>query len=99
MHLFSFFPFVLFAANKASKRVDPVNTNNNFRMLFFNLFQLLMNPQKVRLRWQSKKFKIKVSQIPRHAAYIEYVKFRWDAAQRRYWTFFEAIKDGRQAKI
>ena len=45
----------------------------------------------VGLGWQSKKFKIKASQIPRNAAYIEYVKFRWDAAQRRYWTFYEAI--------
>jgi len=44
------------------------------------------------LGWQSKKFKIKASQIPRNAATIEYVKFRWDAAQRRYWTFYEAVK-------
>jgi hypothetical protein len=51
-----------------------------------------MLPQQVDLEWQSKKFKIKAPQIPMNAEYIEYVKFRWDAAQRRYWTFWEAIE-------
>mgnify|MGYP003973209053 CR=1 FL=1 len=42
--------------------------------------------------WQSKKFKIKAPQIPRNEAYLSYAAVTRDAAQRRYWTFYEAIK-------
>jgi len=43
------------------------------------------------LGWQSKKFKIKASQIPRNAAYLAVREIPRDAAQHRYWTFYEAI--------
>gem|GEM_PF-3069428 len=43
------------------------------------------------LGWQSKKFKIKASQIPRNEAYLSYVAVTRGAAQRRYWAFYEAI--------
>jgi hypothetical protein len=42
--------------------------------------------------WQSEKFKIKASQILRNEAYLSYAAVTRDAAQRRYWTFYEAIQ-------
>ncbi|MBS3759839.1 MAG: hypothetical protein KGY61_14370, partial [Desulfobacterales bacterium] len=41
--------------------------------------------------WQRKKFKIKATQISRNAAYIGVREIPRNAAQRRYWTFYEAI--------
>ncbi|MBS3759472.1 MAG: hypothetical protein KGY61_12510, partial [Desulfobacterales bacterium] len=42
--------------------------------------------------WQSKKFKIKARKIPRNAAYLAVREIPRDAAQHRYWTFYEAIR-------
>jgi hypothetical protein len=67
--------------------VDHVEQRNDRRPAKEVVF---MGPEVI-LGWQRKKFKIKASQIPRNAAYIEYVKFRGHAAQRRYWSFYEAI--------
>jgi tetrapyrrole methylase family protein/MazG family protein len=46
----------------------------------------------VSFRWQSKKFKFKASQILKNEAYFSYAAVMRDAAQRRNWTFYEAIK-------
>src|SRR6056297_1638004 len=48
------------------------------------------------LGWQSKKFKIKARKIPRNAAYLAVREIPRDAAQHRYWTFYEAIKKRRR---
>jgi hypothetical protein len=50
-----------------------------------------MHRKKSDFGWQRKKFKIKASQIPRNAAYRGVREIPRDAAQRRYWTFCEAI--------
>jgi len=44
------------------------------------------------LGWQNKKFKIKAPQTPRNEAYLSYAVVTRDAAQRRYWAFYDAIK-------
>ena len=48
----------------------------------------------VKIRWQSKKLQIQGVQILRNEAYLSYAAVMKDAAQRRSWTFYEAIKDG-----
>ena len=49
-----------------------------------------MNSKKNNL-WQSIKFKIKASLIPRNEAYLSYTAVTRDVAQHRYWTLYEAI--------
>jgi hypothetical protein len=51
-----------------------------------------MISQKVKIRWQSKKLQIQGAQILRNEAYLQYAAVTKDAAQRRSWTFYEAIK-------
>jgi hypothetical protein len=51
-----------------------------------------MNSQKVRIGRQSKKLQIQGAQILRNEAYIWYAAVTKDAAQRRSWTFYEAVK-------
>jgi len=51
------------------------------------------------VRWQSKKFKIKASQIPKNEAYLSYAAVTRGAAQRSRplcgnWAFYEAIIEG-----
>ncbi|MFB0505859.1 MAG: hypothetical protein ACETWT_03920, partial [Thermodesulfobacteriota bacterium] len=41
--------------------------------------------------WQSKKLQIQGAQILRNEAYLQYAAMTKDAAQRRSWTFYEAI--------
>src|SRR6056297_773588 len=54
-------------------------------------FQERQPRKKSILGWQSKKFKIKARKIPRNAAYLAVREIPRDAAQHRYWTFYEAI--------
>jgi len=49
----------------------------------------------VKIRWQSKKLQIQGAQILRNEAYLQYAAVTKDAAQRRSWTFYEAIKFGK----
>jgi len=49
--------------------------------------QLAMAKKKI---YQSYKIG-KASQIPKNEAYFSYAAVMWDAAQRRNWTFYEAI--------
>src|SRR6056297_2539483 len=51
------------------------------------------------LGWQSKKFKIKARKIPRNAAYLAVREIPRDAAQHRYWTFYEAINSKKNIRI
>jgi hypothetical protein len=46
----------------------------------------------VKIRLQSKKLQIQGAQILRNESYLLYVAMTKDAAQRRSWTFYEAIK-------
>jgi carbon storage regulator len=50
-----------------------------------------MVPVENALGVQSKKFKINAPQIPRNEAYLSYAAVTRDEAQRRYWTFYDAI--------
>ena len=50
-----------------------------------------MISQKVKIRWQSKKLQIQGAQILRNEVYLQYAAVTKDAAQRRSWTFYEAI--------
>ena len=52
----------------------------------------VMISYKVKIRWQSKKLQIQGAQILRNEAYLQYAAMTKDVAQRRSWTFFEAIK-------
>jgi len=57
----------------------------------------IFNPLKRQLLMAKKKvhqsYKIgKASQIPKNEAYFSYFAVMRDAAQRRNWTFYEAIK-------
>jgi len=42
-------------------------------------------------RWQRKKLQIQGAQILRNEAYLQYTAVTKDVAQRRSWTFYEAI--------
>ncbi len=58
-----------------------------------------MISQKVKIRWQSKKLQIQDAQILRNEAYLQYAAVTKDAAQRRSWTFYEAIKFGTDGSV
>ncbi len=47
--------------------------------------------QKVRFRRQSKKLQMQGTRILRNEAYLQYVGMTKDEAQRRRWTFYEAV--------
>jgi hypothetical protein len=51
-----------------------------------------MVSQKVQVRRQSKKLQIQGAQILRNEAYLLYAAVTKDAAERRSWTFCEAVK-------
>jgi len=51
----------------------------------------MMISKKVLIQWQSKKLQIQGAQILRNEAYLQYAAVTKDAAQRRSWTFYEAI--------
>ena len=51
-----------------------------------------MNSQKVKIRRQSKKLQIQGAQIPSNEEYLSYAAVTRNAAQRRSWTFYEAVK-------
>jgi len=52
-----------------------------------------MTSQEGNIRWQSKKLQMQGAQILRNEAYVWYAAVTRDAAQRRSWTFYEAIKE------
>jgi len=56
----------------------------------------MMISKKVLIQWQSKKLQIQGAQILRNEAYLQYAAVTKDAAQRRSWTFYEAIKCGKR---
>jgi hypothetical protein len=59
-----------------------------------------MVSQKVQIRRRSKKLQIQGAQTLRNEAYLWYAAVTKDAAQRRSWTFYEAVKKtGLQANI
>jgi hypothetical protein len=58
----------------------------------------MMISSKVKIRWQSKKLQIQGAQILRNKAYLQYAAMTKDAAQRRRWTFYEAIKHEKDFK-
>jgi len=47
---------------------------------------------KSQIGWQSKKLQIQGAQILRNEAYLRYAAVTKDAAERRSWTFYKAIK-------
>jgi len=50
-----------------------------------------MNSLKVRFRRFRKKFKFKACKFCNHEAYLSYVEWLRNAAQRRSWTFYETV--------
>jgi len=51
-----------------------------------------MPSQKVKIRWQSKKLQIQGAQVLRNEMYLWYIAVTKDAAERRSWTFYKAVK-------
>ncbi len=51
-----------------------------------------MHLLKFKIRRQSKKIQIQGAQILRNEAYLYYAAVTKDAAQRRSWTFYKAVK-------
>ncbi len=48
---------------------------------------------------QRKKLQIQGAQIQRNEAYLQYAAVTMGAAQRRSWTFYEAIKHGKSITV